>query len=89
MIRYAKIVCAGCGRHWAWETIEESIQFEMFEIANAVMRLSDEDITIERSCPECKAAAMKEEGVGPFFAKSLRDEREGRSFKAWTGRRTA
>lgn len=77
MIQRAKVLCAACGRQWAWE---ESMQFEFFEDVGAA---------IERSCPECKARAIDEAGVGPQFAKPLSDEREGRIFKAWTGRRTA
>lgn len=87
MIRQAKVVCAGCGRQWGWESIEVVIQLEMFEMENAVLK--DEEIEIERSCPDCKAAARIEAGVGPQFAKLLADERWGRKFKAWTGRRTA
>lgn len=80
MIRQAKVVCAGCDCHWAWETLQPE-QFELFA------RVSfDEEIEIERSCPDCKAAAKIEAGIGPQFARSLADERWGRKFKAWTGR---
>jgi hypothetical protein len=84
VIRWAKVVCASCGKHWSWELLGPE-QLHLFEAEPSGARV------IEHSCPDCKAKAIGEAGVGPLFAKPLSDEREGRIFKAWSGpgRRTA
>lgn len=84
MTREAKVVCVSCGKQWAWEVVGPE-QLDLF-----AARTSSDDYVIERSCPDCKAKAIGEAGVGPQFAKPLSDEREGRKFKAWSpSRRTA
>jgi hypothetical protein len=82
--RRAKVVCPSCSRHWDWETVYE--QLEIFPRPEG----KPNNDQVDRVCPVCKAKAKDEAGIGPQFARSLADEREGRTFKAWSPhRRTA